>query len=410
MLTLPVLLTLILSGPGFAVSGDLYADREEGNLAFDGGAAGVAAVEKRTPAAADKNRLLSELKVRIVFEGDKHGEAAFNGLLSEALDSPSARESAGEFLKSNARVRVSFAKLSGSLVRSEGKEFVAGQHAYTYMDETPPRVALNELLAGHDRGAAITTLTHEMFGHSVEAVRLSAREKEFNDLALDEEENARLIGWLSAAELGYEPGDDAWAYLQDPEEEMRSIRRNGYAARLTREEMRDPLPAYRERLAELDREAEKAEQKLAKCAKWASFIDHLVAVHKMEESSFEYLRGEISSVRRMLPDYRAGILKDRADLKARLERLSGGGSGLGKLRDRISGYNGGEFINELSMRADDEYFKRREEKIRERRARLMALLAGKKQASPPPPPAGQISFEELKLLLTADAVSCPAGK
>lgn len=383
-------------------AGDLDADSAESAVLFDGAAKYQAKTATPSPAGGNKEQLAAELKKRITF--DDHGNpaerAALDSMISRMMDSPTAREIAAKFINENAKVEISFEEMPESIVATvDGKKTIWGRRAYTQYTE-PTRVVLNKFYMQYDKDLGTGMLAHEMLGHTLERHRGGAALRDVQYYNANEEENARLVGWLVATELNVKPEDEIWAYTQDPDANMEAIKTWAvdYALTLTSEEMKDPVTVYKRRLAGADKEAEQLSKE--RYGEWDKMADHFVSEHKMDPASFQTVKNVLSNAIKDLPRRQklAMAIKDK---------LQG-------LLNSFSSDEGKAFLRRLSKESEDDYFKQKDAAILEWRKRLSSLLVGKTpgtspEASSPPPPVGQITWEQLRELIEKDESSCPFG-
>lgn len=372
----------------------------EGSVLFDGAGRYAAAV---SPAATpeDRAKLLADFKKQIVMNdhGDPAERAALDSMLARMMDSPTAREVAEKFVEEGARVEISLENIPGSTVATvEGKKTLWGTRGFTETWKVPPRVVLNKFFVENEKDFGIGTLAHETLGHAFEAQRAGP---ELGGLYLyntDEEENARMIGWLVRTELEVKPEAEIWRYMESPEANAESLKMASvyYALTLTSEEMKDPVPAYEKRLADAGKALTQLNGRIEKYEDWKKIIAHLVNDHKMDSASFQSRRDDVENALKGIPKSQ----KNYTDIKT-------------ALHDRLAYFatdKGKQYLLALAAASESEYFKRKDAVILDRRERLSGLLIGKPQESTAPPPlAGQITWQQLADLAKKDKESCSLG-
>ncbi len=390
-----------VSAPPLLRAGTLEADSAKNTVLFDGAARHRAKAGIPSPAAEDKERLASEFKKQLIINdhGNPAERASIDSMISRMMESATAREIAAQFIKEGAKASVSFEEMPGStVVTEEGGKTFWGPRGGTYLDDVPPRVELNKLFLQYDGDTGIGTLAHELLGHALERQRGGGALRSVQYYNKDEEENARLVGWLVRTELGVRPADEIWAYLQNPDDYIESLKMQSpdYSTTLTSGEMRAPAPVYEKRLADADKLLERLSAIPGSCAIWSELIDHLVNKHEMASASFQTVRDEMDNTLRSIPAQQKRVEEIKDGLKRRL--------------DYFTSPAGKKFLGELAKAPDNDYFKRKDAVIKERRARLENLLLGVTQESVKVPPlAGQVTWEELGELRKKEKVFCPFG-
>ena len=394
---------LALSVPTRAVA-SLEDDAEQGSAVFDGGGRYArAASPEATP--QDKAQLLAELKKCIVF--DDHGvpaeREAYERMLSRMMESPTATEVAVKFVSEGSKVKLSFEEIEGStVVKEDGKEHFWGTRGLTYTAEKPPRVVLNKLFMRYDTDMGVGTLAHEMLGHAFEAQRVSSSLmlKDVYSLNINEEENARLIGWLVRTELKVTPEDEIWAYMENPEESMESIKMATpyYALTLTSAEMKDPVSVYRKRIVQADNAAVRVAKNSERVGTWGKIVNHFVKEHKMSAGAFQTIKDDINNALSYYPT----VLETLKTIKQVLLEFISELHGL-DIDSALA-------LNSFVAQSDNPYFKQKDAVILERRKRLSDLLMGKTRESfKTPPVPGQITWDQLFEMWERDADACPYG-
>lgn len=228
------------------------------------GRAALLAACLAAPARAGEPALMAAMRERLGWPGPASASAeqrALDAALARLLATPTGEALGRQFVAEGHRATVEFADLPGELVEYEGKLELVGETATTNGRAWPPRVSLNRLYLREDSSLRdvdlSATLAHELFGHAMEAQRASRAGVPFHVFSFyaGDELNGRLIGWLVRLELGAALADEAMElHLRDPAAYVRRsyAQSSTYAVALTRQEMRDPLRAVRERIATLD--------------------------------------------------------------------------------------------------------------------------------------------------------------
>lgn len=385
----------------FLRAGDLEADFAKNAALFDGVAKRPPKAAPPPPAAEDKERLTTEFKKRLTIDdhGSSEERAALDSMISKMMESATAREVVAKFIKEDAKAKLSLKEIAGSIVVTVGgNKTFWGPLGMTDHSENPPAVELNKLLMQYDRDLAPGTLAHELLGHAFERQRAGETLKIVQYYNTNEEENARLIGWLVNAELKVKTGDDTWAYMQNPEENIQAIKmmHPAYAIGLTTEEMKDPVPVYERLIADADKRSGLLRQKSKEYAGWSKVIDHFVNSHKMDPASFQAIRDDISNTLESIPAEQQTLETITATLRKYIASFS---SAEGKM-----------FLEKLAKESDSDYFNRKDAVIKERRKRLEGLLLTRTpNTSSPPPPVGQLTWQQFKELRETDKDSCPFG-
>ncbi len=390
-----------LSSPRLAGGGSLDADSAESSVLFDGAAESRAKAVAPSPAGADRERLEAEFRKQIVIDdhGDPAERKALDSMISRLLESASARELAAKFIKEDAKIELSFEDIPGSVVATvEGRKTIWGTRGFTETTKNPPRVVLNKFFMQYERDFGVGTLAHETLGHAFEAQRAGGDLGGIYLFNTDEEESARLVGWLVRTELEVKPEAEIWNYLQSPEENRESLKMGSvyYALTLTSAEMKDPVPAYEKRISDADKALAQLNGRTENYEGWNRIVDHLVNKHKMDAASFQSRRDDIANALKAIPAGKERLSDIKAALRGRLAYFS---TGEGKL-----------YLDRLAKEADNDYFRQKDAVILERRERLSGLLLGTApDTSPPPPLAGQITWQQLSELAKKDKDSCPFG-
>ncbi|MFA6434959.1 MAG: hypothetical protein WCW52_09720 [Elusimicrobiales bacterium] len=379
----------------------LDADSAAGGAMFDGTPKYLAKVAaKPFPPAADKKMLATQLRMHMTLEdhGNPEEKAALEAVILRMMDSPTARELAVKFANENARAVVSFSEIPGStVVMVDGKETLWGTHGFTLLDRTPPVVKINKYYMQHDKDLAVRVLAHEMMGHALEKKRTEGGLGDDRMLNVDEEESARLIGWLVGAELYVKPEDEVWTYLDNPEEwrEASKMWSIDYSLTLTTPEMKNPVPVYKARLAAAFKASQQLQQQNEARKTFDRWIDHFITVHKMTPDSFRALRESFDNFVKDLPR----VQKLHEDIQAALQNML----------TSISSDDGKRFLSELAKDAENPYFTRKDAAITQRRVKLEGLMMRKQNSVANPPPVnGQLSFDDLNRLIENED-KCPFG-
>jgi hypothetical protein len=314
-------------------------------------------------------------------------------MISRMLDSPTASEAAAEFIKAGARAELSYEDLPCTPVTVNGKKTFWGTSGSTLIDKKPPVVMLNKFFMHDSADEGIGTLAHEMLGHVLERKLIGP----LCDLALNDEENAHLIGWLARTELGVTPEDDLLAYVENPGDYIGSMIMSdaSNAKLLTTAEMKNPAPVYLRRIKDADRILKQLQENAGMYRQFGKNIDHFITAHKMPPGPFRTIKEELANRLNDLPANQ----KDLARIK-------------GTLQDRLIYFldkDGRQFLMRLAKQADNNYFKHQDSVVRERRMKLEGLLRGRLRTGLNPPPAEeQLSFDQLKELIAKDS-ECPFG-
>lgn len=374
---------------------------QQGSELFDGAGNYGSLSETGASAGMPRETLKEALRQRIAFDdhGSEKERAGYERLLSKLMESPTARAEAEKFVNSDFQIKFSYVEMPSSYVASvNGRKEVRGDRGVTYTNKVPPEVQLNMSFLDCDVETGVETFAHETFGHSVSASTLTGENRSINRYAVTEEENARLIGWLVGAELRTPNDQEVWNYAANPDEAVGALAmvHPTYALKLTTSEMADPLPVYRERLA-------KAEELLANIPKqegyvrdWDKIVDHFVKDHKIEESSFKSIRESLDNSRKSLPKRKQTLLKVKEALTERMAYFSS--------------EEGKATLELLKKGSSAEFLRERDAEILANRKKLEGLLSGTtQQSSQPPPIAGQITWDQLKVMLEKDRESCEFG-
>ena len=392
--------TACMSAPPLLRAGDLDADSAENAAFFDGAAKYRAEAANPSPAAEDKARLVAEFKKQIIFNdhGNPAERAALESMISRMMDSPTAREIAVKFIKEDAKVAFSFEDIPGStVVTVDGRKNIWGTRGYTSVNKNPPAVVMNKLYMQEGMSAGEGTLAHEMLGHAFEK-NLAGDLESVYKYNTDEEENARLIGWLVATELNAAPEEETWAYIQNPDKDREYIKMMSpyYSLTLTSSEMKDPVTFYKKRLADADKALKRLPKSIKNNREWGEIVNHFVNKHTMDPASFQTIREDIDNSLKYIPVAQKNLEKIKEALQERITYFAG--------------KEGKAFLRKLAIDSDNEYFKQKDAVILERRERLAGLLRGKTQESFKTPPAvGQVTWDQLAELWENDKKTCPSA-
>lgn len=382
-------------------SGGVGDESAENAALFDGAAKYAVNAGAPAPAPEDKAQLTAELKKHITLNdhGDPAQKRALDAMISRMMDSPAAREMAVKFIKADAKAEVSFETIPGStVVTVEGRKTIWGTRGVTNINEDPPRVSINSLLMDTDKDMGAATLAHEMLGHAFERQQVDGAMADFYQYNTDEEENARLIGWQVGVELNVKPDDETWAYMQNPDANREALKMMCpyYSLTLTSEEMKDPVPVYKERLAEADKAQVRLIANEKKYGVWVRIVAHFTGPHKKEPATFQSISDDLKSGLDYIPVGR--------------KNLKGIKEALGERITYFSSREGKAFLEKLAAGADSDYFKQKDAGILARRARLEGLLLGKSPESfRTPPSVAQVTWDQLVKLWSGDAKPCPLG-
>lgn len=380
-------------------AGEVDSETVEGAALFDGAARRAQGPVATKPAVPGKTELLKELKDRVTIGEDETPaeRAALNAILSRMIDSPSARELAEQFVAEDARATLAFEEIPGTeiyTINGQKTFWTSGGHAHTSYDV--PEVNLNSAYMAAQKKYAPGTLAHELLGHSLAKYRASrAGAAAAQDYSRTEEANAGLIGWVVDTELGNKLDDGwAWKYLADPEDYYTGLKTclPYYAATLSREEMNDPLSAYRQRIEDTDKALNDLEAKKSRYETWKKRIEHFIGAHNMNPDSFKTLKEKISANLGTIPNTETNL----KDIKAYLQKLA----------DYNSTEKGKRLFAVIAAQADNPYFQETENAIAKRSQHLADLMKGKSyETEQVPPKAGQLTWDELEALWEKDKAS-----
>jgi hypothetical protein len=387
---------VLLSGfvlPFRALAGD-EASAERGAKLFDGGTnrpvlSGLPTAGADPAIAAEKERLLDELGKNVAIDdrGNKAEGTKLRELLGKVLDTNEGRALAAQFINEKGKATLSFEEIPGTVIVDIGgrREFNAsGGHAHVSMEV--PEVHMNAAYMVADREGAETTLAHELFGHVLQTYR--ARRFAVTDAWnswREEEANAGLTGWLVGAELGLRQ-DNAWQwiYMANPDDYHARLKTMFpyYSQTLSREEMSDPVAAYRKRLESVEKLIAEFPARRANQERWRRIISHLEEKHGAAPDSFTTIRKSIQGIIDTLP----ATLKNLEDIKATLSgRIS-----------FLSGLEGQRYAARMREQIDSPYFKEQEADMERKRQALAGYMAGTTQAAQTKPwPPGQVTWPEL---------------
>lgn len=382
-------------------NGGIDDDLAENAALFDGAAKYEVGAGSLTPAPEDKERLTAELKKHMTLDdhGDPAQKAALDAMISRMMESPTAREMAVKFIEAGAKVEVSFETIPGStVVTVEGRKTIWGTRGVTSINENPPRVAMNDLFMDTDKDTGAATLAHEMLGHALERQQVDGGMADYYQYNTDEEENARLIGWLVGAELNAKPEEETWAYLRNPDENRKALKMMCpyYSLTLTSEEMKKPVPIYKKRLVEADKAQVQLLMNKKQYGFWAKIVAHFTGPHKKEPASFQTINDDIKNGLDYIP---VGQKNLKGIKEALQERIT-----------YFSSPEGKAFLKRLGDGADSAYFKQKDAGILARRARLEGLLLGKTPESfRTPPSLAQVTWDQFVALWNGDEKPCALG-
>ncbi|MFA6435005.1 MAG: hypothetical protein WCW52_09950, partial [Elusimicrobiales bacterium] len=311
------------------------------------------------PAIEDKTQLAAKFKKRLKI--DDHGnpaeKAALEAMILRMMDSPTAREKAAQFIKAGATAKVAFEEMPGSAIATvAGKKTVWGALGYTRTTD-PPNVKLNKLFMKYASDKGISVLTREMLGHVLERKKVPNTLTDLYDMNMDEEENANLIGWLTAAELGSRPADEVWNYVQNPSEHMEASTdlTGSYALILNSDDMYIPELVYAQRLSAVEAKLDRYRNESHTNSYYLRFIDHLATAHKLNPASFRDIKDDINGD--------AIIIKKLEEVKKVLQ------DSLAFLKSD----KGKVWIDKLAQAAGSDYFKQKDQAIKNYRDRLETL-------------------------------------
>lgn len=395
----PLLLLALLAlpaGRGTASAQSMELDSADAAALFDGAGRYTGTAAAAGASAEGKAQLLAALKTKVTLDdrGNPAEGAALNSMLSRVLDSPTGRELAVKFLQEDARAVISFDIIPNTQVfEIKGKKtfWTSGGHAHT--GENPPQVHLNSAYLEAKQEEAPGTLAHELFGHVLERKR--SERYGVTDVYLynqNEEANAGLIGWTVSAELGNKMDDNwAWIYMANPADYHARLKTNlaYYSGTLSAEEMKDPLPAYRDRLEQADALLLRLPVRKANDELWLRIIDHLVEIHKMIMDTFRSLKEELQAAIKSVPGNE--------------ERLNNIKKYLNELISKCAAEAGEPWLAGLERESENAYFKEMEKVLEERKKVLAGLMLGKtREGEQAPPIAGQVAWPQLKGMWAKD--------
>lgn len=261
------------------------------------------------PAAADP--LAAGLRARLVLDdgGNPLAKEALDMAVRRLLESPTARELAAELVKRGLTVRISFERMENSVVAERGgHRSIEGYGGLSTHGSGGPWIKLNRDYLRVDTSYLFrdlpATLAHEVLGHALGAARAeeAGLVNEWNRWRGDEL-GAGLVGWLVAAELGYDAGDAHMRrWLENPEGYFRAMHLAGgyYAKTFSAEEAADPAHAYRERLARVDAALELFDSESADAVDWDKVIDHFKTAHGVDPRRIALVRMELANAYRPL--------------------------------------------------------------------------------------------------------------
>jgi len=388
---LPLLALLALPAALMTASaGSLETDSADAASLFDGSGAYTGTAAQAGSSAEGKAKLLAALKTKVSLNdrGTPAEGEALNSILSRVLDSPTGRDLAVKFLQEDAKATISFDIIPDTqILEIKGKKtfWTSGGHAHT--DTTPPQVHLNSAYLQARQNEAPETMAHELFGHVLERKR--SERYNVTDVYLynqNEEANAGLIGWTVSAELGNKIENGwAWIYMANPADYHAKLKSNlaYYAGTLSAEEMKDPLPAYQERLKQADALLLRIPVRKKNDELWLKIIDHLAAAHKMLLDGFKSLTEEIQAAIKSVPGNEARLNEIKTYLK---QLIAGCGEEKGK-----------PWLDSLNKKSESEYFKEMEKVLEERQKVLAGLMLGKtRDTEQPPPISGQVTWPQLR--------------
>lgn len=396
-----LILVLGLLTAACCAAAPVFAQDTQGSGLFDGADMYKAAATNSSLANLTPAALKEELKKHIVFDdhGSARERAGYETLLSRLMDSPTGREEAKKFIQDDREITFSFVEMPGTTMAiADGRKSLWGTRGLTQMNRVPPDVKLNAAFLDYDMDTGVGTFAHETFGHAVDGCTLSGDDAKLNGYAVTEEENARIIGWLVRTELNMPPEAEIWAYAANPDVAMHNLAMAHpyYSLQLTTDEMQDPLPVYRARLALVDELLAGFPKREQNIKSWTVIIDHFINIHKMDKGSFKNILDGLESSRKALPNTK----KTFTDIKTALTQ-------------RIAYFSGDEGRKELELLkkgSSSRFLAERDAVIMANREKLNGLLSGiSTGATSPPPLAGQVTWDQLKEMLKKDRESCEFG-
>ncbi|MFA7009439.1 MAG: hypothetical protein WC204_11330 [Elusimicrobiales bacterium] len=382
---------------------ELDAEAAKNAVMFDGASRNqTEAKAANTPLiSADKAQLAAEFKKQLKIDdrGNPAEKAALEAMILRMMDSPTAREAAAQFINAGVTAEISFEDFPGSAIATvDGRKTFFGTLGHTMSGKDPPEVLLNKLFMQYDRDKGASTLAHEMLGHVLGRKKAGGAMYGSYLYSMLNEENASIIGWLTASELGAEPNDEIWDYTQDPDNYIRSLTELSpvYAVNLTRDEMREPMSAYKRRLADTETHLAELKKQSGVYAKDAEYIDHFITAHKMDPAAFRTISDELKGALADLPEQQ----KLSMDIIQALREIIA----------YFSSESGKGFLSRFPKDADSPYFRQVAAGITERRAKLKKMLpVGTQIGSSAPPDPGQLTWEQLIGLEKKDSAGCPYG-
>ena len=399
------MLVLTLASAG-ARAEDLDAAAQAGAQRFDG-ASRYPTVSKPLPSAQDKAQLLTEFKKHVTINdrGVPAEGAALNAILTRLMDSPTARELAGQFIKEDAKAVISFEELPDTrIIEANGKKEFYNTGGHLHQNTNPIiKVDLNSayLIVQRHWGSPEQTLAHELLGHALEKARAKRYGvADVNYYNLNDEANAGLVGWTVDAELGRHIANPlAWTYMADPDDYLNQVKLSAscYAPMLSSEEMKDPQAAFKERLADADELLANIPVKKKNNETWLRIIEHLITVHKMDPAAFLTRKENLVGNLKTLPDTEAEL----RDIRQSLEQLIA----------KCNGQNGAAWIASLKAGLNSAFFRQQDQEMQKHRQLLAGLMLGKtEQSEAPPDRPGQLTWDQLKELWEKDIASDCGGK
>lgn len=284
------------------------------------------------PAAADP--LAVQFRARLILDarGDPLAREALDMAVRRLLESPTARELAADVVKRGLTIRVSFEELENSVVAQRGgHRSIEGYGGLSTHGTDGPWIKLNRDYLRIDTAYLLrdlpSTLGHEVLGHALGAARAAEAGlvNEWNRWRGDEI-GAGLVGWLVAAELGYDVEDAHMRrWLDDPEGYFRGMHLAGgyYAKTFSAEEAADPRHAYAERLGRVEAALELLDREAAESLDWNAVIDHFKTAHGVDPRRIALVRMELANAYHPAERAaaRARLLDVRRELQAALASL-----------------------------------------------------------------------------------------
>ncbi|HVE13624.1 MAG TPA: hypothetical protein VNI01_09540, partial [Elusimicrobiota bacterium] len=364
------------------------------------GGAGLAAA----PSDPDA-QLRTDFIALMRYTGSEEDGRALVAIATKMLESPTARRYAREFVRRGETVTFRLEDMAGSVVQEEnGRRSFTGTRGYTYTTREPMEVALNRhfLTTDPSHEHAAGTMAHELLGHGLRGAQ--AKEKNVSEAwgrYINDETNARLVGWVVRGELGGRLDDGyMWSYLRDPNEYYRSIETGSeyYAGTLQAADMGDPVPVYRRRIAVIQEKKRSYEAwRTALQADQAAIAHFTGAQHNVPARRFSVVSQETENRLQTIPTWIAEWDQMETSLNA--------------LVTRFSSRDGRREAARLAVQAGDPFFNDVETEMAGLQRTLAGLARGRTEDGEnrgAPDPPDQISRAELRRMRDDDRRRNPA--